>query len=45
MVGTLVVILPSSFRGGSMVVRHQGEKVTYRTSRKTLSLIAFYADC
>ncbi len=45
MIGTLVVILPSSFKGGGMVVRHQGEKVTYRASRKALSFIAFYADC
>jgi hypothetical protein len=45
MVGTLVVSLPSFFKGGSLVVRHRGEKVTYRPSKKKLSLIAFYADC
>ena len=45
MVGTLVVVLPSSFKGGVMVVEHQGERVTYRASRKSLSFIAFYADC
>ncbi|MCP4663757.1 MAG: 2OG-Fe(II) oxygenase [bacterium] len=45
MVGTLVVILPSSFKGGAIAVEHQGEKVTYRASKQLLSLIAFYADC
>jgi hypothetical protein len=45
MVGTLVVTLPSSFRGGAMVIEHQGEKVTFRTSRQPLSFLAFYADC
>ncbi len=45
MVGTLVVTLPSAFSGGVMVVEHQGEKVTYRASRKPLTFIAFYADC
>ncbi len=45
MVGTLVVTLPSAFKGGVMVVEHQGEKVTYRASRKPLTFIAFYADC
>ena len=45
MVGTLVVTLPSSFRGGAMVIEHQGEKVTFRASRQPLSFLAFYADC
>ncbi len=45
MVGTLVVTLPSAFAGGVMVVRHQGEKVTYRASKRLLSFVAFYADC
>lgn len=45
MVGTLVVMLPSSFKGGAFVVEHRGETVTYRGSKKLLSFIAFYADC
>lgn len=45
MVGTLVVTLPASFKGGVMMIEHQGEKVTYRGSEKRLSFVAFYADC
>ncbi len=45
MVGTLVVTLPSSYKGGALTVEHRGEKVTYRASRRPLSLVAFYADC
>jgi hypothetical protein len=45
MLGTLVVTLPASFRGGAILVEHQGEKVIYRGSGQRLSFIAFYADC
>ncbi|RPH53426.1 2OG-Fe(II) oxygenase, partial [bacterium] len=45
MVGTLVVTLPASFKGGELVVEHQGEKVVDRGSRRQLSFVAFYADC
>ena len=45
MVGTLVVMMPSAFKGGAIVIAHGGEKVTYRGSKQSLSLIAFYADC
>jgi hypothetical protein len=45
MIGTLVVTLPGSFKGGVMTIEHQGEKVTYRASKQALSCIAFYADC
>ena len=45
MVGTLVVGLPSSFQGGALQVRHRGELSSYRGSRKSLSLVAFYSDC
>ena len=45
MVGTLVVTLPASFKGGALVVEHQGEKVVDRGSRRQLSFVAFYADC
>ena len=45
MVGTLVVTLPSTFKGGTLVVEHQGESASYRGSKKQLSFVAFYADC
>jgi predicted 2-oxoglutarate/Fe(II)-dependent dioxygenase YbiX len=45
MVGTLVVTLPSSFKGGAFVIEHMGEKVRYLASKQPLSFIAFYADC
>ncbi|MCG8457771.1 MAG: 2OG-Fe(II) oxygenase, partial [Holophagales bacterium] len=45
MVGTLVVTLPSTFRGGSLVVAHRGERASYRGSAKQISFVAFYADC
>lgn len=45
MVGSLVVNLPSSFTGGALVVEHGGESSTYRSSKKSLSFVAFYADC
>ncbi|MHB8294887.1 MAG: 2OG-Fe(II) oxygenase [Acidimicrobiales bacterium] len=45
MIGTLVVTLPSSIRGGALVIDHGGEHATYRSSKKLLSFVAFYADC
>ncbi len=45
MVGTLVVGLPSTFKGGTFVVRHGGESASYRGSRTKLSFVAFYGDC
>ncbi|HUF67171.1 MAG TPA: 2OG-Fe(II) oxygenase [Longimicrobiales bacterium] len=45
MVGTLVVTLPSSFRGGALVIEHRGTKVVARGSKRRLSFVAFYADC
>ncbi len=45
MVGTLVVTLPSSFKGGTLRIEHQDESATYCGSRKHLSFVAFYADC
>jgi hypothetical protein len=45
MVASLVVTLPSSLKGGSLVVEHRGEAATYRGSKQLLSLVAFYADC
>lgn len=45
MIGTLTVTLPSSHTGGEFIVEHGGQSVTYRASRDSLSLVAFYADC
>ena len=45
MIGTLVVTLPSSHTGGELIVEHGGESVAYRSSKDSLSFVAFYADC
>ena len=45
MVGSLVVLLPSDHKGGSIQVEHHDEKVSFRGSREKLTFIAFYADC
>src|SRR5260370_6457894 len=45
MIGTLVVTLPSSHAGGQLIVEHGGESVAYRSSKDSLSCVAFYADC
>ena len=45
MLGTLVVVLPSRFTGGELVIEHQGERKTVRASARQLTLAAFYADC
>ena len=51
MVATLVVMLPSSFKGGELVVRHEGEERTIDFSTPPSStrfhthFAAFYADC
>ncbi|MGH3283069.1 MAG: 2OG-Fe(II) oxygenase [Streptosporangiaceae bacterium] len=45
MIGTLTVTLPSSHTGGEFIIEHGGQSVTYRSSRDSLSLVAFYADC
>lgn len=48
MFGTLVVVLPSAHRGGELVVRHAGRKVTVDLSGGEVSEVAFaafYADC
>lgn len=44
MVGTLVVLLPSTHSGGELVIDDGGEAVAYRAKRKDLNLVAFYAD-
>ncbi|MGQ7843796.1 2OG-Fe(II) oxygenase [Granulosicoccus sp. 3-233] len=48
MIGTLVVALPTSHKGGSLIVTHEGESRRFITRESTspkLSLYAFYADC
>ena len=45
MVGTLVVMLPSEAKGGVLQVDHGGTSVSYRASKKSLTFVAFYADC
>jgi hypothetical protein len=45
MVGSLVVTLPSSHKGGALVVEHAGRAATYRPAKGRLSFVAFYSDC
>lgn len=45
MIATLVVTLPSAFKGGAMVIEHHDEKITYRAAGGGLTFVAFYADC
>ncbi|MEX1366832.1 MAG: 2OG-Fe(II) oxygenase [Nannocystaceae bacterium] len=48
MIGTLLVVLPSHYTGGTLKIEHNGKKVEVRrTVRKQpkLDLVAFYSDC
>jgi hypothetical protein len=45
MIASLVVGLPSSFKGGALELQHGGKTATYRGSKQALSLVAFYSDC
>ena len=45
MVGTLVVNLPSKFSGGAISIKHHEQKKLVGGSDRSLTLIAFYADC
>lgn len=49
MVATLVVVLPSSFQGGELVIRHDGEERTIdfggEDGQFRIHYAAFYADC
>lgn len=50
MVATLVVVLPSSYQGGELVVRHEGQQRTsaFGTAKNRCfrtHFAAFYADC
>ncbi len=41
MIGTLVVTLPSAHTGGELIVEHGGESVACRSSKDSLSVVAF----
>ncbi|MCA9711471.1 MAG: 2OG-Fe(II) oxygenase, partial [Myxococcales bacterium] len=47
--GTLVVLLPSAYRGGELEVCHAGRRVAYDTAtdaaRGRIGFVGFYADC
>jgi predicted 2-oxoglutarate/Fe(II)-dependent dioxygenase YbiX len=50
MVATLVIVLPSSYEGGELIVRHEGQERTIdfssvANSRFLVHFAAFYADC
>lgn len=49
MFGSLIIVLPSEFFGGDLVVKHNGRSKTFRPSLHSkdlkLSYAAFYADC
>lgn len=48
MLATLVVLLPSSYRGGTLLVENQGDSKRYPSTSapdNKLTFIAFYADC
>jgi hypothetical protein len=49
MVATLVLVLPSSYQGGELVVRHEGQEQTIdftgQDSPFAIHYAAFYADC
>jgi hypothetical protein len=47
-IGSLVVCLPSPFKGGDLVVRHHGQEVEFdwsAASASTIQWAAFYSDC
>ena len=49
MIGSLVVVLPISFSGGELVVRHESSQQTFSfpeaSSGNAANYVAFYADC
>jgi hypothetical protein len=48
MLATLIVLLPSEFTGGELIVDQHGDKLFFESNAETrsnLTLIAFYADC
>lgn len=48
MIATLIVVLPSEFTGGELVVDQHGDKRIFdfsENSPKSLNFVAFYSDC
>ncbi len=49
MVASMIVVLPSKFRGGLLSLRNSGGRVSYRfekaKSESAIEYVAFYADC
>jgi len=49
MIGTLVVVLPSLHKGGTLVVHHEGESEVFEAPEASVGMgidyCAFYADC
>ncbi|KAJ5381351.1 uncharacterized protein N7496_003779 [Penicillium cataractarum] len=47
-IGSLVVCLPSPFKGGNLIVRHEGREIDFdweQRSADTIQWAAFYSDC
>lgn len=47
-IGSLVVCLPSPFKGGNLVIRHAGKGVDFDWALESASIVqwaAFYSDC
>jgi len=49
MVGSLIVMLPTSFEGGELVIQHESSRETFSfenaKANSTPNYVAFYADC
>lgn len=48
MIGSLVVCLPVSFKGGNLLIRHHGQEVEFdwaADSGQAIQWAAFYSDC
>jgi len=48
MFATLVIVLPSVYEGGELIVYHEGEQKEFsfsKTSQYSVHYVAFYADC
>ena len=49
MVGSLIVMLPSAFSGGELVIQHEGSRETFSfedaSAESSPNYVAFYADC
>ncbi|KAJ6084515.1 hypothetical protein N7486_011315 [Penicillium sp. IBT 16267x] len=47
-IGSLVVCLPSAFKGGNLIVRHKGKEMDFDWEHQSADVIqwaAFYSDC